>query len=182
MKKILWMATAGALALALVAAGAAYPPDALVRGVAAGGGAPTAGTGVIADGTLGQPGAVGVSSGSGRVLHSGYWVPLRAGLSAVEIPEAEVLTTELRPNVPNPFNPRTTIAFDLAAASAVRLEIFDVRGRLVRSLVDEVLPAGRHAAVWDGADGGGRPAASGLYFCRLRADDYESVMKMTMIR
>ena len=68
---------------------------------------------------------------------------------------------------PNPFNPRTTISFDLARAGRVRLECFDPAGRRVRSLLDVDLPPGQHRVPWDGKDGGGRSLASGVYFLRL---------------
>ena len=73
-------------------------------------------------------------------------------------------------NTPNPFNPRTTIAFDLPRAGRARLQIFDVRGRRLRGLVDSVLPAGAHRIVWDGMLESGRPAASGTYIYRLDLD------------
>jgi hypothetical protein len=72
-------------------------------------------------------------------------------------------------NVPNPFNPITRIDFEVPAAGLVRLLVFDVRGRTVRTLVDDALPAGRYTALWDGRDDGGRGAASGVYYYRLEA-------------
>ncbi|HOX25339.1 MAG TPA: DUF6345 domain-containing protein [Candidatus Krumholzibacteria bacterium] len=74
---------------------------------------------------------------------------------------------ELAGNRPNPFNPRTTISFGLPAAGHATLRVMDVRGRLVQTLVDESLPAGRHARIWSGTDDGGRPVASGVYLYRL---------------
>ena len=74
---------------------------------------------------------------------------------------------ELTGNHPNPFNPRTTISFGLPAAGHANLRIIDLRGTLVRELVDEALPAGRHARIWDGTDASGRPVASGVYLYRL---------------
>jgi flagellar hook assembly protein FlgD len=73
-------------------------------------------------------------------------------------------------NTPNPFNPRTTIAFDLPQPGRARLQIFDVRGRRLRGLVDGVLPAGTHRVVWDGRLDNGLPAASGTYLYRLDLD------------
>jgi len=73
-------------------------------------------------------------------------------------------------NTPNPFNPRTTIAFDLPRAGRAQLQIFDVRGRRLRGLVDSVLPAGAHQVLWDGMLESGRPAASGTYIYRLDLD------------
>jgi len=69
---------------------------------------------------------------------------------------------------PNPFNPRTAVAFDVPRTGAVRVAIHDLRGRLVRLLVDTQLAAGRHEAVWNGRDDAGRPAAAGVYLLRLR--------------
>ena len=181
-KRLLWVVPALILVAALFAAAAAYQPDAIVRTVVGGAGAPVSGSGIVANGTAGQSGPVGISSGSGKMLHSGFWGPWRSALAAVEMPEAEVLRTELRSNAPNPFNPRTSIEFTLAAAGRVRLEIFDTRGRLIDRLVDEELPAGRHTVVWNGTGPGGRPVASGVYFYRLRADGYESVRKMTLVK
>ena len=85
--------------------------------------------------------------------------------------------TRIVGNAPNPFNPRTTIAFDLAVGGKARLDIYDVRGRLVARLVDADLPAGRHTAVWQ--DPG---VASGVYFARLSADGRTEVHKMTLLR
>ena len=67
---------------------------------------------------------------------------------------------------PNPFNPRTTLSFDLARAGRVELAIYDLQGRWVRVLVSEVMPAGRHEVTWDGLDGRGRGLSSGMYFAR----------------
>jgi subtilisin-like proprotein convertase family protein len=90
--------------------------------------------------------------------------------------------TRLIGNAPNPFNPRTTIAFDLARPGPVRLEIFDVKGRLVRRLVDRSFAAGRHSLVWDGRDESQSEAASGVYFARLLATDHKTTDKMLLVR
>jgi hypothetical protein len=83
---------------------------------------------------------------------------------------------------PNPFNPATTLRFDLPAACAVKLEIVDVSGRCMRVLVDELLPAGRHEAVWDGRDARGRALASGVYSCRLRAGAFEQARTLVLLK
>ena len=89
----------------------------------------------------------------------------------------------LHQNVPNPFNPTTTIAFDLARAGHVRLEIFDVGGRSVRVLVNEERPAARnHRVVWDGLDTAGARASSGVYFYRLVAGDLTATRKMIVVK
>ena len=108
-------------------------------------------------------------------------------MGPVDVPEGDrldgPLVSALHPNVPNPFNPTTTIAFDLARAGYVRLEVFDVGGRSVRVLVDEVRPAGRnHRVVWDGLDAAGARASSGVYFYRLVAGDLTATRKMIVVK
>ncbi len=88
----------------------------------------------------------------------------------------------LAQNVPNPFNPVTTIRFDLPRKSNVRVEVFDVGGRLVRTLADSVLERGRHELVWDGKDASDKDVSSGVYFCRLDAPGFSSTMKMVLLR
>ncbi|MBK8164755.1 MAG: hypothetical protein IPK64_02205 [bacterium] len=83
---------------------------------------------------------------------------------------------------PNPFNPRTTVTFELAAAARAQLAVYDLRGALVRSLVDAGLPAGRHTAVWDGCDQTGQSAASGVYVARFTAGNVRDIKRMVLIR
>jgi len=68
---------------------------------------------------------------------------------------------------PNPFNPRATVNFAVPQAAHVSLKVFDMRGRLVTTLVDDGLAAGRHTATWDGTDRGGRSVAAGVYLVRV---------------
>ena len=72
-------------------------------------------------------------------------------------------------NYPNPFNARTTILYDLKHWSRVRIEIFDIRGRKLRKLIQTIKPPGRHSTSWDGKDSSGRKTASGIYFVRFIA-------------
>lgn len=83
---------------------------------------------------------------------------------------------------PNPFNPRTTIAFALAEPAGVRLAVYDIGGHLVRMLVDESLPAGDHEATWDGCDAAGRAMASGTYLARMELDGRVSVARLGLVR
>ncbi len=85
-------------------------------------------------------------------------------------------------NVPNPFNPATEIRFTLPMDQAVRLAVYDVSGRLVKTLVDEVRPAGDNEVRWDGTDRSGRAVASGAYFARLTGQDVSQVRTMALIR
>jgi len=75
----------------------------------------------------------------------------------------------LAPFAPNPWHGARTVRFTLPAAGEARLELLDVMGRQVRTLVAGVLPAGPHERTWDGRDERGHPAPAGLYFVRLRA-------------
>lgn len=89
----------------------------------------------------------------------------------------------LHANYPNPFNPATVIRFELAAEVPVSLRVFDVSGRLVRTLVDgRVVAAGRHEETWDGLADSGTPAAAGVYLYRLQAGDFSETMRMTLVK
>jgi hypothetical protein len=89
---------------------------------------------------------------------------------------------ELTQNRPNPFNPTTTIGYSLAADGHAFLAVYDVAGRLVRTLVDEIRPAGRHAVVWNGTDDSGRDVATGLYFVRYTAGPETFWRKAALLR
>ncbi|MBD3367634.1 MAG: T9SS type A sorting domain-containing protein [Candidatus Eisenbacteria bacterium] len=86
-------------------------------------------------------------------------------------------------NYPNPFNPVTTIEFSVpASAERVELEVYNVAGRLVRTLVDGELEAGPHRVIWDGTDGNGKSCSSGIYFTRLTAGRETKTGKMTLLK
>lgn len=97
-------------------------------------------------------------------------------------PEAKASTFRLERNFPNPFNPETVLKFNLPEASKVSLNVYNILGQVVRTLVDEELPAGLHSVVWDGKNGQGADVASGVYFYRIKAGDFESTMRMTLLR
>jgi T5SS/PEP-CTERM-associated repeat protein len=84
--------------------------------------------------------------------------------------------------MPNPFNPRTTIRFDLAVAGSARLSVFDLAGRLIRTMIDENLPQGSHEAVWDGRDSSGKEVGSGTYLARLESGGEIEVVRMELVR
>ena len=84
---------------------------------------------------------------------------------------------------PNPFNPTTSIRYSLAATGRVRLEIYDARGRLMRTLFDAVQPGSHwYTAVWNGRDQAGRPVPGGVYFARLRAPSYTSMCRLVLVK
>lgn len=85
-------------------------------------------------------------------------------------------------NYPNPFNPTTRIAFSLKTAGKVKLEVFDARGRLVRTLVDGQLDADQHVVTWHGRDEGGRQVASGVYLYRLTAPGFQDSRRMVLMK
>ncbi|MCB1182878.1 DUF1349 domain-containing protein [bacterium] len=90
--------------------------------------------------------------------------------------------SSLGTNYPNPFNPMTTIAFDVAKGGRVRLAIYSVDGRLVRTLADEQLAAGRYERVWRGQDDAGRPVASGTYLYRLEGPGFAQTRRMLLLK
>ncbi|PKK83963.1 MAG: hypothetical protein CVT49_05925 [candidate division Zixibacteria bacterium HGW-Zixibacteria-1] len=85
-------------------------------------------------------------------------------------------------NYPNPFNPSTEIRFDLTQAASVRLTVYNILGQEIRSLVDQILPAGRHVAVWDARDDQGQAVASGIYFYSLDSDIFSARKKMLLLK
>jgi spore coat protein A len=92
------------------------------------------------------------------------------------------LELRLSQNTPNPFNPRTTISFDLPASAAVDLRIFDVAGREVRSLLSGRLESDHHAIDWDGRDNAGGDVSSGVYVVRLEVGEEVLTSKMVLVR
>ncbi len=116
---------------------------------------------------------------------SSYTLTVTGGLAPLaEMPEkgAVPLVFALRQNAPNPFNPTTTIKFDLPHKSTVSLRIYDQRGMLVRTLVNESMAPGTKSVVWDGKDNYGRQAHSGIYLYLIEADDFHATRKMTLLK
>ena len=140
--------------------------------------APAEGTGDVTIYLVGNA-ANGNSSTSGDRIYavSESWTEGTASAAPLALAPARLL-----PNYPNPFNPRTTIAFELREERAVRLLIYGVDGRLVRRLADEVRGEGHHEILWDGRDDTGRAAASGTYYYRLEAGDLQETRSMVLVR
>jgi hypothetical protein len=88
----------------------------------------------------------------------------------------------LAPVFPNPFNPSTNVNFAVPRPAQVAVKVYDLTGRLVRTLVAADLPAAEHVVVWDGRDSGGRTAASGTYYCRMTSEGFSAVRKMTLVK
>jgi hypothetical protein len=102
--------------------------------------------------------------------------------TAVEGPVPPVYRNVLRQNAPNPFNPRTEIAFELARGGRTTLRVYDIQGRLVATLLDGALPAGPHRVSWSSHDRSGREVASGVYFYRLDTPGFKKTKRMTLAR
>ncbi|MBN2289221.1 MAG: T9SS type A sorting domain-containing protein [Candidatus Glassbacteria bacterium] len=101
--------------------------------------------------------------------------------AAAVLPKAFMLAQ----NSPNPFNPSTTISYELpesAGALRVVLDVYNIRGQKVVTLVDELKDAGRYTVNWDGRDAGGRVVSSGVYFYRMKAGDFSAVRKMVILK
>ncbi len=101
--------------------------------------------------------------------------------SARAAQEAGAAALRLHPNVPNPFRAATTIEFELPAAGRAELRVYDVAGRMVRTLDREAASAGTHRADWDGRDEAGQPVAPGIYFYELRAAGESATRKMVRV-
>jgi len=98
------------------------------------------------------------------------------------IPEDGV-SYELHVPAPNPSRESTTISYLVPAnGGIVKIEVYDVTGRVVRTLVDEFMSAGRHEAVWQGRSDNGERVASGIYFCRMAAPEYSVTQKLTLLQ
>jgi hypothetical protein len=101
-----------------------------------------------------------------------------AGVEAPGVPQMAYL----RQNRPNPFNPSTEFEFALPENGVAELRVFDVRGRVVRTLVSGELPAGNHRAAWDGTDERGRPVASGVYVAALAGPGVSESRRIVLTR
>ncbi len=103
------------------------------------------------------------------------------GLSGVGDGDVPTVTA-LQSVYPNPFNPRTTVAFALAQAGPVRLRIYSVDGRLVRTLLAETMSVGHHTVVWNGVDDAGRPVSTGIYLLRMETPEMGQSRKIMLMK
>ena len=94
----------------------------------------------------------------------------------------EVAEFVLKQNAPNPFNPVTKIHYQLPTDGHVRIDVFNIAGKRVRTLVDEEQTAGPRTVVWDGTNEGGQRVASGVYMYRMQAGDYVSEKRMVLLK
>jgi hypothetical protein len=101
-----------------------------------------------------------------------------SGSMLVKLPE---LVTALHQSQPNPSRGTTAIGFDLATTTSVRLEVFDLLGRRVRTLVSGVVGPGTHQATWDGLDNEGKRVRAGIYIYRLAAGGFSARRRMVVL-
>ena len=92
-------------------------------------------------------------------------------------------------NYPNPFNPSgagrspsTTISFNIPETGDIKLEVFNIKGQKVKTLIDCYSAPGKYEVIWDGKDDNGKQVSSGVYFYKMKAGDYTSVRKMLLMK
>lgn len=105
----------------------------------------------------------------------------QAGYTDSEYTQQAILPV-LRSNFPNPFNPSTTISFLLPKDASCTLEVYNIRGQKVKTLINETRFAGNHSVVWTGLDDNGKPVSSGLYFYRLTTPNSIQTKKMLLLK
>lgn len=148
------------------------------------------GGGYTLSGTIGQPDAGRPLVGGPYQVQGGFWTGGLLITTDVTEPEPGRGTPSgsagpafrARGSAPNPFRAQATVSFDLPSRQPVHLAIYDPSGRLLRTLVDGGLEAGRHDRVWDGRDDEGRTTASGIYFAVLRTPVGQHREKLVKVR
>ena len=120
-----------------------------------------------------------VDSNAGGAIVVPAFIQVAFDLTDVPIAPAAL---RLAQNHPNPFNPKTMISFALPAEGPASLKVYDVEGRMVRTLLEKSLPAGDHHVVWDGTDDAGQSLATGVYFYRVLADGETQTRKMLLLK
>ncbi len=93
-----------------------------------------------------------------------------------------VYTTTLQGNYPNPFNPETNIAFSMKESGKVKIEVYNILGKKVTTVLNDVMTKGNHSVLWKGDDSNGKQVASGIYFYRMTTDSYKATNKMILMK
>ncbi len=109
-------------------------------------------------------------------------VTIEVTVLGTDDPGIEPYETVLLGNTPNPFNPSTTIRFSIKEDTPVTLNIYNLKGQKVRTLIDERMEKGEHAVTWHGDDDQGKPCSSGVYLYRMQAADNIETKKMIMMK
>lgn len=174
---------------------AVVPPDAsasfvLTKTTLSGGATAVAGGSFVLGATSGEAGVVGETSGGSYRLIEGFWLPnIGVPTSVDELPsdptpasEAVRFVNAFSASRPNPFRETTSISFSVADPSPIELVIYDVSGRLVRTLVHRSFTAGRYQVSWDGRDEKDDALANGIYFARLTIGSWSAARTLMRLR
>ncbi|KAA3610690.1 MAG: T9SS C-terminal target domain-containing protein [Calditrichaeota bacterium] len=121
---------------------------------------------VVADGTTGVDGTISFEDNPGG--DAAYAISIGGVSSGIDEARSTIPEDMQLGNYPNPFNPSTTISFSLTKAAEIELEVYNMLGQKVRSLLSEIKPAGQHKIKWDAIDDNGKNVASGLYLYKLK--------------
>jgi hypothetical protein len=116
----------------------------------------------------------------GNIFHTSSYGEQQPYQTGAELPAGAHFDFAMPQNEPNPFGTGTTIRYSLPHEGKVQLHVYNVEGRLVRTLVDGMVPAGAHAVTWDGRDTQGARLSSGVYFYRLFADGQGSLTRKAL--
>jgi hypothetical protein len=135
--------------------------------------------------SLGQS-ITGVQSDGDTILYTGFWNPWVVQMTPVEWEEEDFSELpkefDLRQNYPNPFNPTTVIQYALPKTSEVKIQIYNILGQKVSTLVNEPQEPGYKMIHWDGKDDSGNEVSSGIYFYRIVAKNFVKCKKMTLLK
>ena len=166
---------AAALLLVLVCATPSLSAYVISQSVIGSGGGSASGGSYSVVGTVGQP-AIGITQGGSYIGEIGFWYQpgwILTGVDEDDFPKS----FSIGQNYPNPFNPVTTFAYTVPTQSRVSIVIYDVTGRVVRTLVDEEIEPGRHQTVLRAT---GLP--SGVYFARMVSGKFTDTRKITLLK
>jgi hypothetical protein len=149
--------------------------------ISQGGGRMSNGT-LVMDLTIGEP-VAGLTANGSLQADFGYWwtiLTANAGVDDATLPAAFAM----KQNAPNPFMTRTTIAYAIPKGQQVPvfIGIYDLSGRLVKTLVHESKAAGQYSAVWDGTSDSGSLALAGVFFAQFRAGNFQRTSKLVMLK
>ena len=118
-----------------------------------------------------------------QLAGSGVWeYDMQYTVSEVEKVEDRVETSGLRGNYPNPFNPNTRISFFVASKGQVQIDVFNIRGQKIKSLVNDFYNVGHHNVTWNGTDDNGSVVSSGVYLYRMQIGDFSETRRMVMMK
>jgi len=131
--------------------------------------------GTVDPGRLYEYRLVDISYSGERHIHAAQTVKTPSG-------DYMIQTMTLYQNFPNPFNPTTTISYDLPERSDLNLTIYDVTGRDMVILENQEQPAGHYEFQWNGVDESGNQVSTGIYLARLQAGEYSKTIKMVLLR